>query len=52
MAQLAERTKLLCPVAGNASADGENPKPRLPQQRSREMLEVLKRIEAQLVSSG
>src|SRR5579863_8693323 len=47
--QFNEWSKLLRPIARDAAADGENSQFFLPQQSRREMLQILKRIEADLV---
>ena len=52
VSQLNERTKLLRPVTRHAPADGQDTQPLLSQQSGCEMLQVEKRIEANLMASG
>ena len=52
VAQFDEGSKLLRPIAGDSTADGEDTQLFLTQKRSGEVLEVFERIETNLVSPG
>jgi len=52
MAQFAERSELLRPVARHSAADGDDAKLLLAQQRGGKVLEVFEGIEANFVPAG